>query len=425
VTHEALVLKCVVLETQYNGPNTLPLSERKYDIVLYGASGFTGRQTVEYCRQFAPSSLRWAIAGRNRSKLDTVNSANVDVLVADGEDDDALNRLAAQTRVVATTAGPFDLYGTKLVDACVRNRTHYCDITGETPWIRRLIDRHHAQAAADGTRIIPCCGYDSIPSDYGAWLISRHIRDVLKSDCVNVSAYFRMDGGGGMNGGTLATALHLAETGQIELTRDPFLLDPDPASHTAEEHLRSADPTGARYDSDLQAWVTPFLMGSINTRIVRRTQALLEQRFEYQEYARFNSGAAARTVLLGINAFGSILGSGFGRWIIKPLLPKPGQGPSEKAMNEGFVECEFIGTAKSGTRVRGVLKGRGDAGNRFTVKCLCESAFVLALSDTAQSSTKPCPGGVLTPVTGLGDELVARLGTVGVNFKLDDRRVND
>jgi short subunit dehydrogenase-like uncharacterized protein len=146
--------------------------------------------------------LRWAIAGRNRPKLDTVNSAGVDVLVADGEDDDALNRVAALTRVVATTAGPFSLYGSKLVDASVRNRTHYCDIAGETPWIRRLIDRHHARAAADGTRIIICCGYDSIPSDYGAWLISRHVREVLHSDCVNVSVYFWMDGA------EVATAVH-------------------------------------------------------------------------------------------------------------------------------------------------------------------------------------------------------------------------
>jgi short subunit dehydrogenase-like uncharacterized protein len=396
----------------------MPLAERKYDIVLYGASGFTGRQTVEYCRQFAPSGLRWAIAGRNRSKLDTVNSADVDVLVADCDDDDALNRLAAQTRVVATTAGPFSLYGTRLVDACISNHTDYCDITGETPWIRRLIDRHHAQAANDGTRIVICCGYDSIPSDYGAWLISRHIRDVLHSECVNVSAYFRMDGGGGINGGTLAAVFNLAETGQLEMTRDPFLLDPDPASHTAEEILRSADPAGAHYDIDVQAWVTPFLMGSINTRVVRRTQALLGQRFDYQEYARFDSSSAARMASFGGKVFGSILGLGFARWMIKPLLPKAGEGPSEKAMNEGFVECEFIGTAESGERVRGALKGRGDAGNRFTVKCLCESAFVLALSDKDHSAAKPHSGGVLTPVTGLGNELTMRLVNAGINFEI-------
>jgi short subunit dehydrogenase-like uncharacterized protein len=227
-----------------------------------------------------------------------------------------------------------------------------------------------------------------------------------------------MDGGGGINGGTLAAVFNLAETGQIEITRDPFLLDPDPASHTAEELLRNADPAGAHYDTDVQAWVTPFLMGSINTRVVRRTQALLSQRFDYQEYARFDSSSTARMALFGGNVFGSILGSRFARWIIKPLLPKPGEGPSEKAMNEGSVECEFIGTAKSGVRVRGVLKGQGDAGNRFTVKCLCESAFVLALSDKAQSGAKPGFGGVLTPVTGLGDELTVRLGTAGINFEI-------
>jgi short subunit dehydrogenase-like uncharacterized protein len=396
----------------------MPPADRPYDVVLYGASGFTGRQTVQYCRQFAPAGLRWAIAGRNRSKLDTVNSAGVDVLVADGEDGGALNLLAAQTRVVATTAGPFSLYGTRLVEACVSNRTHYCDINGETPWIRLLIDRHHAQAAADGTRIVVCCGYDSIPSDYGAWLISRHIREVLHSDCEKVTAYFRMDGGGGLNGGTLAAALHLAETGQIEMTRHPFLLDPDPASHGAEELRRNADPAGAHYDADLQAWVAPFVMGPINTRVVRRTQAFLGQRFDYQEYARFDSSTAARMVLFSINAFGSILRSKFGRWMIKPLLPKPGEGPSEKAMNAGFVECKFIGTAKSGARVRGVLKGQGDAGNRFTVKCLCESAFVLALLRNAQSVAKPGSGGVLTPVTGLGDELTARLRTSGITFEI-------
>jgi short subunit dehydrogenase-like uncharacterized protein len=132
-----------------------------------------------------------------------------------------------------------------LADACVGNRTHYCDINGETPWSRFPIHRHPSQAAANGTRIIICCGYDSIPSDFGACLTSRHIREVSHSDCVKVSAYFRMDGGGGINGGTLAAVFNLTETGQIEVTRDPFLLDPDPASHTAEELLHNADPARA------------------------------------------------------------------------------------------------------------------------------------------------------------------------------------
>jgi len=317
---------------------------------------------------------------------------------------------------VATTAGPFSLYGTKLVDACVRNRTHYCDITGETPWIRRVIDRHHAQASTDGTRIITCCGFDSIPSDCGSWLISRHIREALQSDCVSVSAYFRV--GGGINGGTVASFFYIIESGEIVMARDPFLLDPDPAAHTAEERARNADPAGIHYEAELQSWVTPFVMGMINTRVVRRTQALLGTRFDYQEYAKFKKSSTARMVTIGGKLFEAIAGSGVGRRIIRPLLPHPGDGPSAKTMDGGFFECEFIGRAKSGERVRGILKGQGDAGNRITVKCLCESAFVLALSSTAQSVAKSRPGGVLTPVVGLGEELIARLATAGITFAL-------
>jgi short subunit dehydrogenase-like uncharacterized protein len=394
----------------------MPPNDRKYDLVLYGASGFTGRQTVEYCKQFAPTGLRWAIAGRNRSKLDGVNSAGSDVLVADAQDENALNSLAAQTRVVATTAGPFGLYGTKLVDACVRNHTHYCDITGETPWIRQQIDRHHARAAADGTRIVPGCGFDSIPSDFGAWLTWRHVRDQLQSQCVSVAAYFRV--GGGINGGTVASYLHMLETNQIAVARDPFLLDPDPNAHTPEDRARNADPSGVRYDMELEKWVGPFLMGSINTRVVRRTQALLGTQFDYQEYSKFGSSRTARIATIGGRVFESIAASRIGRRIIKPLLPKPGEGPSEKVMDGGFFECEFVATTKSGKRVRGIFKGQGDAGNRITVKCLCESAFVLAQSDFQSPAVKPFAGGVLTPVTGLGDELVGRLAKAGITFDI-------
>jgi short subunit dehydrogenase-like uncharacterized protein len=395
----------------------IPVSERQYDLVLYGASGFTGRQTVEYCQQFAPAGLSWAIAGRNRAKLDSVNLAGADVLLADAQDDNALDSLARQTRVIASTAGPFGLYGTKLVEACVRNRTHYCDITGETPWIRQQIDRHHAQAAADGTRIVPGCGFDSIPSDFGAWLTFRHMHDVLHSECKSISAYFRV--GGGINGGTLASLFHMLETNQLAVSRDPFLLDPDPVAHTAEERGRNADPTGVRFDASLEKWVAPFLMGSINTRVVRRTQALLGIRFDYQEYSKYGSSRTARTVMIGGKVFESIAASGFGRQILKRLLPKPGEGPSEKVMNEGFFECELIASDKNGGRVRGVFKGQGDAGNRITVKCLCESAFLLADLSNRNAGVKPfAGGGVLTPVTGLGEDLVARLAKAGITFDI-------
>jgi short subunit dehydrogenase-like uncharacterized protein len=394
----------------------MPAADRKYDIVLYGASGFTGRQTVEYCRQCAPPGLRWAIAGRNRTKLESVNSAGVDVLVADAQDENALNRLAEQACVVASTAGPFSLYGTALVDACVRNRTHYCDITGETPWVRRLIDRHHEQARSEGTRIVPCCGFDSIPSDIGAWLVARKIGEGSLQECESVSAYFRL--GGGFNGGTLASYFNLIETGAIAIARDPFLLAPDPAAHSAEERARNADPTGVRYDAELQAWVGPFLMGSVNTRVVRRTQALLGARFDYQEYSKFSTRSRARMVAIGGAVFEAISASRLGRRMIRRVLPKPGEGPSEQVMNDGFFKCEFIGIAKDGARVRGIFKGQGDAGNRITVKCLCESAFVLALkARDGWGAEAGRGGGVLTPVTGLGDDLVGRLAGAEITFE--------
>jgi short subunit dehydrogenase-like uncharacterized protein len=394
----------------------MPPANRKYDLVLYGASGFTGRQTVEYCRQFAPAGLRWAIAGRNRAKLENANTPQVDVLIADAQDDQALNQIAEQTRVIATTAGPFSLYGTQLVAACVRNQTHYCDITGETPWVRRLIDAHHGKALADGTRIIPCCGFDSIPSDFGAWLISRHIRDSLQSECDSVRAYFRL--GGGINGGTLASLFHLLDTGQMALARDPFLLDPTPNLHTDVDRARNADPHGIHYEPELKAWVTPFLMGSVNTRVVRRTQALLGTSFGYQEYSKFSRAAPARMLAIGEKVFESLTAWSFTRRIVKRLLPQPGQGPSEKVMNEGFFECELIGRAKNGSQVRGIFKGQGDAGNRITVKCLCESAFVLTELSTSPEGSQSGTGGVLTPVTGLGDALVGRLAAAGIHFAL-------
>ena len=268
----------------------------------------------------------------------------------------ALDNLARQTRVVASTAGPFGLYGTKLLDACVRNRTHYCDITGETPWIRQQIDRHHAQAAADGTRIVPGCGFDSIPSDFGAWLTCRYMRETLHSEAMSVSAYFRV--GGGINGGTLASLFHMLETDQLVVSRDPFLLDPDPARTPAEERVAMrTQPAFATMRISRNGW-RPFLMGSINTRVVRRTQALLGTRFDYQEYSKYGSSRTARTVMIGGKVFESIAASGLGRRILKRLLPKPGEGPSEKVMNEGFFECEFIATDRTAAACAESLKDK-------------------------------------------------------------------
>ncbi len=404
------------------------MNKRDYDVVLYGASGFTGKQTVAYFAQHAPPSLRWAIAGRNRDKLAAVQKSlntTADILIADSQDQAALQTIAARTRVMLTTAGPYALYGSGLVAACVRHQTHYVDITGETVWVRELIDRHHAQAAQDGTRIIPFCGFDSIPSDLGAYLMARHIQTKLGTSCRQIKAYFQM--AGGVNGGTLATAFNLYESGQAKTARDPFLLNPQPVTER-EAIQQNQDPTAARYDSDVSAWAAPFVMGPINTRVVRRSQALFDEwqqpygaEFSYQEFMKFN-GALGWMSATGMSAGGSLFELALAsplRPLMKAALPAPGAGPSEKTMNEGWFRCELLGLTDNGQKVRGVIKDKGDPGNRATVKFLCESALCLALKENELPGGKE-RGGVLTPATGLGDVLAERLRQAGMVIEMED-----
>ncbi len=407
------------------------MQNRDYDVVLYGASGFTGKQTVAYFARHAPN-VRWALAGRNREKLAAVKAetgVTADILVADSQDQAALDVLAARTRVVLTTAGPFALYGTKLVDACVRHRTHYADITGETVWVRELIDRYHAQAAATGTRIIPFCGFDSIPSDLGAYLVARHIQQHFGVDCRRVKAYFQM--AGGVNGGTLATAFNLYESGQAASARHPFLLNPSKEATPAAVQ-QNQDPVAPHYDGDLGAWVAPFVMGPINTRVVRRSQALFNEwqagygaEFAYQEFMKFSGPLGwlpAAGLATGATMFELALQSPL-RPVLKSLLPAPGQGPSEKTMNEGWFRCELLGLAADGRRVRGVIKDQGDPGNRATVKFLCESALCLAVNTNELPGGAP-RGGVLTPATGLGEVLAERLRQAGMVIEIGSTEGN-
>src|SRR5437016_5279697 len=257
------------------------MPERKYDVVLYGASGFTGKQTVQYFAAHAhPAQVKWAIAGRNREALEAAKSqagrqaSAADILIADTQDQDALDKIVSQTRVLLSTAGPFALYGTKVVDACVRFGTHYVDITGETPWVKDLIDGYHEKAASTGTRIIPCCGFDSIPSDLGAYVMARHAQKNLGASCKEVKGYFQS--AGGVNGGTLATGFNLYESVQAARTRDPFLLNPT-GKHSAEEIKLNLDVQKAQFDADVNAWTAPFIMAVTNARIVRRSAALFDQ----------------------------------------------------------------------------------------------------------------------------------------------------
>jgi short subunit dehydrogenase-like uncharacterized protein len=404
------------------------MSDRPYDVILYGASGFVGQQTVRYFAQYTRlDEVRWAIAGRNRQKLEAVKQkvgAEVDIIVADSQDPTAVAALVSQTRVVLNTAGPFALYGNNLVDACVRLGSHYVDITGETPWVKGLIDRYHEPAASQGIRIIPFCGFDSVPSDLGAYLVARHFQQAFGVPCTKVKAYFQAYGG--FNGGTLASGFNLYDSGQIAQVSNPFLLNP-PSEHSPEEIDRNQDPQFPQYDADAGTWVAPFFMGAINTRVVRRSFALLEQwdsplrpNLTYQEYLKFNSPLgwlSAAGITASMALLTGAMQPAFVRQFLRSFLPQPGSGPSEKTMNEGWFRCELLGLGKDGQKVQGLISDRGDPGNRATVKFLCESALSLALNEDELPGGWQ-RGGILTPSTGLGEVLVHRLRKAGMKIEV-------
>jgi short subunit dehydrogenase-like uncharacterized protein len=373
--------------------------------VLYGAAGFTGRQTAAYFSRHAPPGLHWAIAGRHRDRLEALNTG-ADVLVADSADQASVDGVISRTRVVLSTAGPFSLYGTPVVDACVRFGTHYADITGETHWARGLVSAYHARAAENGTRIIPFCGFDSVPSDLGSFLLARD------AGAGSVRGYFQLHGGG-LNGGTIATALTAAASGQGSVaSRQP------PAGGRSSAAGRLAP----RFDEEIGTWTAPFFMSPINTWVVRRSAKLFEEwgepypsGFNYQEFLKFDPPFAAVKAFgaaAGLVAFGGAMAWSASRHLVTPLLPIPGEGPSERRMDEGWFSCDLIGRTLDGRRVRGLVKSQGDAGNRSTVKMVCESALALATDD----ARLPRRAGVLTPATGLGHVLADRLRAIGMTI---------
>jgi short subunit dehydrogenase-like uncharacterized protein len=407
--------------------------KREFDCVLYGASGFVGKQTVAYMRLHYPE-LRIAIAGRDQKKLEAVAHLNGlhaqnQVIVAAADAQAALDELASRARVVLSSAGPFALYGSGLVAACVNAKTHYVDITGETPWVRQMIDLYHAQASQDGTRIVPCCGFDSVPSDIGAFLAASETQSRFNEPCVQVRAAFSMKGG--LNGGTLASLANIMSTNQdAKAARDLFLLNPPNTRPESKDGHQ--DVMLPKQDSEFNAWIGPFIMATINTRVVRRSAALYSagagnanskranknptspygNNFKYQEYMRFGKGAKA-AALAGTFAWG--LGAGAVGMQFSPIRklalkygPAPGQGPSEKDMDEGGFRCDYVATSASGKQLRGKMSTKGDPGNRATTKFVCESAVALIEQLNELPGGKNA-GGVLTPATAFGNVLVERL----------------
>ena len=391
--------------------------EKDIDIIIYGATGFTGKLCVKYF-QSLNTTVTWAMAGRNLIKLQKVaddHQAKVEILLADSDDESALDNLTSRARVILSTTGPFHRYGSKLVASCIKNHAHYVDITGENFWVKGLIEKHHAEASAKGIRIIPSCGFDSIPSDLGAFFSAQAIGKPIK----RIESFHSYEGGA--SGGTLETMFSMGELDLGDDLTNPFLLNPED-SYSDKQMQLSSDRVGIAKKSEINAWSGPFIMATANTRVVRRTEALLALRqesygsdFTYQEHAYHKSwwSAAKSLVLTGLSVL--VLLSPLKR-LVKPFLPKPGEGPSESVQENGWFDCKFIVQAEDGTKSVFNMNGRGDPGYKVTSKLVSECALCLIEDqDTLPGGSEY--GGILTSASGLGESLIARLKRVGINFE--------
>lgn len=402
---------------------------RPLDLVLWGATGYTGRLVAQYLAG-APTArgLRWAIAGRDRARLEEVRAglgaAAPEVLVGDATDAPGLDALVARTRVVATTVGPYARHGDALVAACVRQGTHACDLAGEPPWIRRTIDQHHEAARASGARIVHSCGFDSIPSDLGVFMLDEAMR-ARGRQLASVATYFG-ETKGRFSGGTFASMLN----GFEEMERDPALrrLLGDPYAFVpGGTGPDQGDLGGVGYEPRIGRWTTPFVMAAINAPTVRRSNALLGWRygraFRYQERMSLFPGVkglvGASLVTAGLGAFAGALQVRTLRALIAKRLPKPGEGPSAEERAAGYFVVRLV--AEAGTaggeaplRLHGRVEDRRDPGYGSTAVMFGESALCLA-QDRLDG-----PGGVLTPASAMGAPLLARLRAAGMRWEVGE-----
>jgi short subunit dehydrogenase-like uncharacterized protein len=413
----------------------MPKPSAEFDVVLWGATGFTGRLVAEALAR-EKHGARWALVGRDRAKLERVREglARVDpacaalpIVVADAGDPASLEALAGRTRVVCSTVGPYALYGSELVAACVRTGTDSCDLTGEVQWMRRMIDAHHAEAQRTGARIVHACGFDSIPSVLGTLMLQEHMRAQHDSHLDAVRFYMgRMRGGA--SGGTVASMLQaLDEAAKDRSVRrvlgNPYALEPDPRRRGPD----GRDLMGVHYSEELKSWTGPFVMASVNTRVVRRTNALLGyawgEGFRYSEVQAFGPGPRG---LARAGAMTAGLGALVGSLTVKPLrrlvqkrLPAAGEGPSAEARERGFFEAHLRGEGRSrrtgGTvRLCGKVAARGDPGYAATAVMLSQAALCLA------QDALPAAGGVHTVGTAMGMTLVERLRRAGMTFEVKE-----
>ena len=410
------------------------MTSREFDIVIYGATGFVGKLTAEYLAT-AGGAARIALAGRSPERLAAIRTTLGDsaqswpIITADAASPSSLDAMAARTQVVVTTVGPYSRYGLPLVAACAAAGTDYADLTGEAMFVRQSIDDYHKQAVDTGARIVHACGFDSVPSDMSVYELFRRARQDGTGELVDTD-YVLRSFSGGVSGGTIASMIEVfrASSGDPDTRRllaDPYTLAQD---RGAEPELGPQPDLPRRRGREIApeldgVWAAGFVMAMYNTRIVRRSNALLDyaygHRFRYAEYMGVGpsplAGVAAAATTAAVAASAALGGRFFRllpRRLVDRIAPKPGTGPSEEVRERGYYRVETYTTTSTGARYVATMSQSGDPGYKATSVMLGECGLALALD----RDKLPALHGVLTPAAAMGDALLARFPAAGISL---------
>jgi len=407
-------------------------TQTTFDIIIFGASSFVGQILTRYMlKQFPKNAdLTWAIAGRSESKLTQLKQSlgeqgeHIQVLIADASDEDKLRALCESTKVVVSTVGPYALYGEPLVKACVTTGTDYCDLTGEVQWIAKMLERYQDIAKITGARIVNCCGFDSIPSDLGVYFLQQQAKQQFGENCSSIKMRVKAMKGAA-SGGTVASMTNIfkevaTDPGLRKVLANPYAICP--ADHGNK--VRQDSMNCPQYDPDFNSWAAPFVMAVINTRIVHRSNCLIEdgysEHFSYNEAMLtgkgFMGGGMAAGVSAGLGTFALAAAIAPSRWAMeKFILPKPGEGPNEEAQHKGFYDLRFYGKTDSGDEIRCKVTGDQDPGYGSTAKMLGQAVACL-VQDIPKDKVS---GGFWTPASVFGGALITRLiENAGLTFEV-------
>ncbi len=391
---------------------------RQFQLIVWGASGFTGQLVCEYLLEKYPGEeLKWAMAGRSTPKLKEIQRKlqcdHIPILEADSNHLESLKKMVSQTAVILSVVGPYSLYGSHLIEACIREKTDYCDLSGEVHWMRKMIDRWQKEAVNAGVRLVNSCGFDSVPSDLGVLYMQKQAEKELGQPLRNISMRVKKIKGG-VSGGTIASMFNIRKEAEKDrsiyrIIMRRYSLNPDPEWDGPDER----DLKTVKWDPVSNSWISPFIMGTINTRIVRRTQALVNypygKEFTYDEAIDCGSGFSGKWKgWLKILPLGLIRAAKPGTFLYKAVrnfLPKPGQGPSREKIQSGSFEFWFYGWNQPEEVYLFRLSGKRDPGYGATARMLAESGVCMV----KDRSKTPDLSGFLTPASALGESLIKRL----------------